>query len=140
MLFGAEMWVLTQRMERALEIFLSRVTRRITGKQPRQRTDGIWDYPHLAEALGEAGLEGIRTLVTRRQKTVAQYITTQTILELCEKATWRLGARVSWRWREQDGIDSEGAKKRAVEKMTISEPDLEEAAEVESNGDSGREE
>ena len=34
----------------------------------------------------------------------------------------------------------EGAKKRAAETTTISEPDLEEAADVEWTGDSGREE
>ena len=51
-----------------------------------------------------------------------------------------MGARVSWRWWEQDGIDLEGTKKRAEETTTRSEPDLEEAADVESNGYSGVEE
>ena len=60
LLFGTETWVLTQRMERALESFQSRVARRITGKKPRRRAYGSWDYPPLAEALGEAGLEGVR--------------------------------------------------------------------------------
>ena len=59
LIFGAETWVLTQRMEKALDSFQSRVARRLTGKQPRQKTDGSWDYPPLAEVLGEAGLEGI---------------------------------------------------------------------------------
>ena len=66
LLFGAETWVLTQRMERALDSFQSRVARSITGKHPRQRTYGIWYYPPLAEALGEAGLEGISKSFTRR--------------------------------------------------------------------------
>ena len=56
LLFGAETWVLTQRMERDLDSFQYRVARRITGKHPWQWTDGSWDYPPLAEALGEAGL------------------------------------------------------------------------------------
>ena len=47
---------------------------------------------------------------------------------------------MSRRWWEQDGIDLEGAKKRATETTTISEPDLEEDVEVESNGDLGGEE
>ena len=38
---------------------------------------------------------------------------------------------------EQDGIDLEGAKKRPEETTTISEPELEDKADVESNGDSG---
>ena len=85
-------------MERALESFQHRVARRITGKQPWRRVDGIWEYPPLAEALGGAGFEGIRKLVTRRQNTVAQYIATRTIMDLCERATWSTGVRVSQQW------------------------------------------
>ena len=105
LLFGSEMWVLTSRMERALDSFQHRVARRITGKQPRRRMDGSWEYPPLAEALREAGFEGIRKSVTRRQNTVAQYIVTRPILDLCEKANRWPGARVSRRWWEQYGID-----------------------------------
>ena len=47
---------------------------------------------------------------------------------------------MSWRWWEQESIDLEGAKKRAEETTTRLEPDLEEAADMESNGDSGGEE
>ena len=57
LLFGAETWVLTLRMERALESFQHRVARRITRKQPRKRVDGRWEYPPLEEALGEAGFK-----------------------------------------------------------------------------------
>ena len=68
---------------------------------------------------------------------VAQYIAMQEILDLCERATRRPGARVSQRWWEQDGIDLEGAKKQASETTTILEPDSEEESDVELNGDSG---
>ena len=40
LLFGAEMWVLTPRMERALDSFHHRVARWITGRQSRRRGDG----------------------------------------------------------------------------------------------------
>ena len=86
----------------------------------------------------EAGLEGIKKLVTRRHNTVTQYIAMRPILVLCERATQRPGERVPRRWWEQGGIDWEGAKKRAAEKTTISESDLEEEADVESNEDSVR--
>ena len=76
LLFGEETWVLTQSMEKALDSFQSRVARRLTGKQPWRRTDGGWDYPPLAEALREAGMVGIRTSITQRQNTAAQYIAT----------------------------------------------------------------
>ena len=76
LLFGEETWILTPRMERALDSFQLRVARGITRKQPRRRGGGIWEYPLLVEAMGDAGFEGIRKLVTRRQNTVTQYIAT----------------------------------------------------------------
>ena len=42
LLFGAETWVLTPNMERALSSFQHRVARRLTGRQPRIRGDGSW--------------------------------------------------------------------------------------------------
>ena len=40
LLFGAETWVVTPRMERALSGFLHRATRRITGRQARRGKNG----------------------------------------------------------------------------------------------------
>ena len=62
----------------------------------------------------EAGFKGIGTYITRRQNTVAHYITTRPILDLYERSARRPGARVSRRWREQDSLYLEGAKKRAA--------------------------
>ena len=70
LLFGAETWVLAQSIKKALDSFQYRVTRRLTGKQPRRRTDGIWDYPPQTEALGEEGIKGISNSVTSRQNMV----------------------------------------------------------------------
>ena len=75
---------------------------------------GSWDYSSLEEAIVEAGFEGIGTYFMRRQNTVAQYILTRPILDLCERSTRRPGFRVSQRWWEQDGIYLEGGKKRAA--------------------------
>ena len=60
--------------------------------------------------MQEAGFEGIWKAITRRQNTAAQYIATRPILDLCERATQRMGARVSRRWWDQEGIDLEEAK------------------------------
>ena len=51
MIFGLEIWVMTPRMERTLGRFHHRVERWITVKLPQCRTDGIWDYLLLAEAM-----------------------------------------------------------------------------------------
>ena len=42
LLFGAETWVLTPRMEQALDSFQHRVASSIAGKQSWRRTDGRW--------------------------------------------------------------------------------------------------
>ena len=39
LMFGAGTWVLTPRMDRALDSFQHRVARRITGRQPSRRGD-----------------------------------------------------------------------------------------------------
>ena len=101
LLFGAEKWVLTPRIERALESFMHGAAHRITGKQPRIGGGGKWTYLPLKEAMREAGFEGIRKAVTRRQNTFAQYIATRPIMDLCERATQRVGARVSRQWWDQ---------------------------------------
>ena len=60
LLFGAETWVLTPRIERALDRFMHGAARRITGKQPRRGGDGQWTHPPLKEVMREAGFEGIQ--------------------------------------------------------------------------------
>ena len=59
-----------------------------------------------------AYFEGIGTYVTMRKNTVAHYISTQPIMDLCERSAQRPEARVSWWWWENSGLDLEGAKKR----------------------------
>ena len=69
----------------------------------------------------EAGFEGIRKYVTGRQSTVAQYILTQPILDLCERSARRPGAWVSRRWWKHDCLYLEGAKTRAATESKIEE-------------------
>ena len=123
-LFGADTWVLTLRMKRALDSFQHRVARRLTGRHPRRRGNGISANPTLEEAMGKAGFEGIRKSVTRRQNTISQYIATRPILDLYERSTRRLGARVSRRWWEQAIIYLEGRKQRAAAAEAATDPEL----------------
>ena len=123
--------MLTLRIERDLESFIHGSARRITGKQPQRGGGGKCTYPPLNEAMQEAGLEGIRKAVTRRQNTVTQYIATGPILDLCERAMQRMGVRVSQRWWNQEGIEPKAAKERAAEAIaTDSESELESEVEV----------
>ena len=92
-------------MERALSAFIYGSSRQITGRQPQRGRDGKWFYPSLVGAMKEAGITDVRTSINRRQNTVAQYIATRPLLDLCEGATQREGARVTMRWWDQTGID-----------------------------------
>ena len=98
-LFGAETWVVTPRMERALNSFIHGAARRITGRHPRRGWDRTWFYPSLEGAIKEAGFTEIRTSINRRQNTVAQYIETRPLLDLCMGTTQIGGAWVAmWGW------------------------------------------
>ena len=85
------MWVLTPRIERALDSFMQGAARRITGRQPRRGWEGKCYYPSLVGAMKEVGFTEIRKSITNRQNTVAQYIVTRPILDLCEQTTPRGG-------------------------------------------------
>ena len=76
-----------------------------------------------------------------------QYIATRPLLDLCEGAREREGARVTLRWWEQSGIDWENAKGKETETEATSgsesgaDTEGEEGREAESraNGSSGAE-
>ena len=130
LLFRAETWVLTRNMESALDAYQGRVERNITGSQPRCGRDRRWFYPSLAGAMKEAGIVRIRTLILRRQNTVAQFIATRPSLGLCKGAVRRPGAWVPRRRRDQTGIDWKGAR----EKAAATKEETSEAAEPEVTG------
>ena len=59
---------------------------------------GRWRYPPLDAVTEAVGLEEVDIYVLCRQNTVAQYIVTLMILELCLAEERRLGAWVSIWW------------------------------------------
>ena len=61
LLFGAETWVVSPMMERALNAFIHGAARRLTGRQPQKGRDGKWNCPSLEGAMKEAGLTDVRT-------------------------------------------------------------------------------
>ena len=115
LLFGAETWVVTPKMERALSGFLHGAARRLTGRQARRAKNGECYYPYQVGAMREAGLTDIRKSIANRQNTVAQYIATRPLLGLREGARAREGAKVPMRWWNQADIDWETAKSKGVE-------------------------
>ena len=76
--------------------------------------------------MKEAGFKDIRTSINTGQNTVAQYIATRTLMDLCEGTNQIGGARVARRWWDQKGINWEKAKSSGAEAESESEIDMEE--------------
>ena len=64
--------------------------------------------------MEEAGFEEIGVYIKKRQNTVAQYILTRPIMDICEQSVRRPGAWVYRRWWEQEKIDLEVEMERAT--------------------------
>ena len=126
LMFGAETGVLTTIIERTLDSFIHEAARWITGRQPRRGWDGKCSYPSLEGAMREAGFKDIRTSITNRQNTVAQYISMRPLLELCEGAKHIGGERVARRWWDQKGINWDTEKARVAKVDLESETNTEE--------------
>ena len=133
LLFGAETWVVTPKMERALSGFLHGAARRLTGRQAWRAKNGEWYYPSLVGAMWEAGMTDIRKSIANRQNTVVQYIATRPLLDLCEGARAREGSKVPMRWWNQADIDWETAKSKGVEQDSTG------GSGTDTDGEEGRE-
>ena len=68
---------------RTLGGFHHRVACWLEGMRTKRDMAGRWVYQLLGVATTEVGLEEVETYVLRLQNTVAQYIATRPILELC---------------------------------------------------------
>ena len=66
----------------------------------------------------------METYIWQRKNTVAHYIATRSLLELCEATERKYGAHVGIRWWEQGGIDLAGT--REAEATAADEYGLEE--------------
>ena len=72
----------------------------------------------------EKGIVRTRISILRRQNTVAQFIATRPILDLCNGAVRRPGARVPRRWWEQTGVNLKGAREKSAATEEAAEPAL----------------
>ena len=119
MLYGSETWVMTLNIGRVWGGFHYRVAHSMTGRKPRRVRDGGWEYTPLEEAMAEAGLQEVDTYVSRHQNTVAKFIATRPIMDLCLAAARSMGSMVSNKWWNQDGLESEGMRTTAWEAEQI---------------------
>ena len=63
--------------------------------------------------MKEAGFKDVQTSINTGQNTVAKYIATRMIMELCEELERWMGERVSKRCWEKEGIDLAGFQAEA---------------------------
>ena len=77
----------------------------------------------LGEGMMENGLEDVETCITQIQFTAAQYIVMRPILQLCQEAEQRPGAKVLNQWWEREGINLDGKRQAAETSVEIEEAD-----------------
>ena len=94
LIFVAETWVVTPCMGTAMEGSQTQMAIRMTGHILRRTTDGMCKYTLVAAAMEAAGFLTMEENVRRRQNTVAQYIATRSLLDLCEGLERDPGARL----------------------------------------------
>ena len=99
---------MTLSIGRVLGGFNHRVARRLIGRQPWRGQNGVWLYPPLEDVIVEELLQEVGTYLYHLHNTVAQFIATRPIMDLCLAAERRTGSRVDKQWWEQDGMDLEG--------------------------------
>ena len=100
LLFGSETWVITPWMEKTLKGFHHRALRRMAGMVPKRQRYGTWVYPPIGEALETVGMDEIGLYITRRQNTIAQYIATRPIMDLCLTLERNPVLKLPGRWWE----------------------------------------
>ena len=71
--------------------FQYQVTRQLTGRIPRRRLDRRLEYTLVQAAREETGFKPMDTYIRKSHNTVARYIATRPILDLCEAAERRRG-------------------------------------------------
>ena len=103
-IFESETWVLTPRLEKALEGFHHRVVRRMAGMVPKCQRDVTWVYKPIGAVPAMVGMDNIGVYIDCLHNTVAQYIATRVIMDLCLVEEWKPGLRIYRRWWEHTAL------------------------------------
>ena len=107
-LCGSYMWVVFPHIRKTLRGFHHQVVRILTGQTLQRKLEMTWTYPTLEEEMVEVVLKELDNYITRCQNTVAKFIATRPIVDLCLAAARCSGARFLMQWWEKEGINLEG--------------------------------
>ena len=77
----------------------------MAGMVPKRQRDRKWVYTPIGAVLEIVGMEDIGVYITHHQNTVAQYIETRPIMEVCLAEEQKMGLCLSRRWCEQPALD-----------------------------------
>ncbi len=102
LLYGSETWNLTTSALARLEGFHIRsVYKMVQEHQLRQGANHVWTYPRLADVLEECGMQRIAEYIRKRRDTIAVYVATWPILEVCRVGKRQRGLMPRQWWWEQ---------------------------------------
>ena len=83
LLYGAESWVITDRMWRAINSFHNRCTRYISGEHIRQKPNGEWDQPATKRVLEQCRLLTVEEYIAKRKETVKTFVENRPVYKAC---------------------------------------------------------
>ena len=83
LMFGSKTWIPTPRLEKALGGFHYWAARKMAVMGPKIQPGGTWVYLSIGAAMKMVVLEEIGVYIAHHQNTVAQYIATRPITDLC---------------------------------------------------------
>ena len=103
LLYGSESWVITTAMKRILRGFHIRAAYRMAKEhRPRKLDTGEWYYPPSEAVLNEVKLYEIEHYIEKRRNSIADYVATRDIFQLCNESVRRRGTghrKVFW-WNQ----------------------------------------
>ena len=97
-IYWLDIRTMTLSIGRVLGGFNHRVARRLIGRQPWRGQNGVWLYPPLEDVIVEELLQEVETYLYHLHNTVAQFIATRPIMDLCLAAERSLGSRITKQW------------------------------------------
>ena len=86
-MFGAETLVLTETIIKQLEEAHVSFLRQVTHKHAIRRRYGSWGHMTAEVVIQGEGTQNLRTYVYRQQATVAEWVSTRPIFDVCARET-----------------------------------------------------
>ena len=87
LLYGAETWVVADRMLKLLDSFHHKCARHIAQDPIHQKPDGTWHTPCSQDVLQQCGLFSMSEYIRRRKETIQPFVHQRPIYASCLQST-----------------------------------------------------